>query len=227
MALEDSTAAATATDPPEKPSERPKRLLTPYDAVLALLLLVFWLLPVSWVGATKQEAPLLPAWLRHQHRISCLFTNEVKGWQSYGLEVQRGGSGRWEELSEEGYFELPVFGYRSRLHRTLGHSYKRGKGALRLKEMGHYVKRRYDELNPNGPSLDALRYVRVYMTNEMLAKQTGKFRPMRPSEVPHNYTVYFGEMRFDGKRATHSGWGHTAPAPSSSSPAPRTPKAAE
>jgi hypothetical protein len=145
----------------------------------------------------------------------------VKGWQSYALEVQRGGSGQWEEMSEEGYFELPVFGYRSRLHRTLGHSYKRGKGALRLKEMGQYIKRRYDQLNPDGPSLDALRYVRVYMTNEMLAKQTGRFKPMRPDEVPYNYTVYFGELRFDGKRPQDGGWGHTAPRPSAPAPANR------
>jgi hypothetical protein len=51
------------------------------------------------------------------------------------------------------------------------------------------------------------------MTNEMLAKQTGRFKPMRPDQVPHNYTVYFGEMRFDGKRARDPGWGHTAPRP--------------
>lgn len=225
------TASSEATPDAAAPEasaaeERPRRLMTPYDVAIALVLLLFWLGPISWVGATKKETPLLPDWLRHQHRISCLFTNEVKGWQSYHFEVQRGGSGKWEPMSEEGYFELPVFGYRSRLHRTLGHSYKRGKGAKRMREMGLYIKRRYDELNPNGPSLDALRYVRVYMSNEMLAKQTGRFKPMMPEEVPPNYTVYFGEMRFDGKRATHAGWGRTAspptPAPATSGPAPAT-----
>jgi len=189
--------------------DRPRRAVGPYDVVLSLLFIVFWLAPITWVGATKKETPGMPAWLRHQHRVSCLFINEVKGWQTYALEVQRGGSGTWEEMSEENYFELPVFGYRSRLHRVLGHSYKRGKGAQRLREVGRYIKDRYDFLNPEGPSLDALRYVRIYMNNQMLSKQTGHFKPMRPEDVPDNYVVYFGELRFDGKRATNPGWGST------------------
>lgn len=199
-----------ADAPQEPPPKRPRRMLTVYDVALTVLFILAWLIPITYVGATKRDAPWLPDWLRHQHRVSCLFINEVKGWQTYRLEVQRGGSDRWEPMSEENYFELPVFGYRSRLHRVLGHSYKKGKGAQRLREVGQYVKERYDQLNPEGPSLDALRFVRIYMTNEMLAKQTGRFKPMQPNEVPASYVLYFGEMRFDGKRPTHAGWGKTA-----------------
>lgn len=193
---------------------RRRRQMGIYDVLLMLVLLVTWLGPITWVGATKKETPYLDdfPWLRHQHRISCLFTNEVKGWQTYELQVQRGGSTEWETMSEKNYFELPVFGYRTRLHRVLGHSYKRGKGAQRLREVGQYIKQRYDELNPGGPPLDAVRFVRIYMTNEMLAKQTGRFKPMKPAEVPKTYALYFGELRFDGKRPIHGGWGLTAAA---------------
>jgi hypothetical protein len=225
----DPPAPPDANGPPPPPTGRgPRRLLGPYDALLSVLLIALWLLPITYVGATKRDVAVLPDWLSHQHRVSCLFINKVKGWQSYQLEVQRGGSGRWEQMSEENYFELPVFGYRSRLHRVLGHSYKRGKGAQRMREMGLYIKERYDQLNPDGPSLDALRYVRIYMTNEMLAKQTGRFKTMQPSEVPYNYVLYFGEMRFDDKRPTHGGWGKTAPrpaAPTTAAPSTTAPTA--
>jgi hypothetical protein len=214
---EPGSASKDAADPPPR-----RRLMSPYDIALTVLLCVVWLGPVTYVGATQKETPGMPAWLRHQHRISCLFIDEVKGWQSYEMQIQTEADPTWQRLSEKGYFEQTVFGYRTRLHRLLSHSVRRGKGALRISEVARFIRARYVELNPNGPKLLAIRFARIHMTNEMLAKQSGRFKPMRPEQVPKNYTLYFGELRFDGKRATDPGFGRSPKKPSTPvTPAPK------
>jgi len=203
-------SAREQSSPTGNANPRSHRALTPYDVALCLILLVAWLGPITWVGATGQNIPAYPAWLRHQHRISCLFIHELKGAQTYHIEVQRGGSNTWEQLGKEGYFDLPAFGYRTRLHRLFVLSYRTGKGGLRILELGNFIHRRYYELNPDGPVLDAVRFVRVHASNEILERQCGRFEPMQPHEVPIEDVIYFGEMRSDGKPALHQGWGRPA-----------------
>lgn len=189
--------------------ERPmlRRLMGPYDVLLSLILLLTWLFPIAYMGATNRPVDWLPSWLTHQHAISCLFIYEARGWSWYDLQIQTRGDGVWRTLSEKGYFEMPVFGYRTRMHRLLGDSYRRGRGAMRIQEIAQFITVRYAKLHPNGPPLDAIRFVRIFIPNELLARQTGRFKPLRQDEVPKRYLHAFGEVRFDGKRPTDGGFG--------------------
>jgi hypothetical protein len=188
-----------------------KGFLGPYEMAIALTLLVLWLIPITYVGAMQKDFRFGFfndwKWLRHQQRISCLFTNAATVWADYYVQVQSGGSQQWTELSEDGYFEMPVFGFRSRMHRILGHSYGKARGDRRITEIANFIRKRYKTLNPSAPQLDAVRFVRGSISSKELAKQTGCYKKLTLEQLNTKSKRYFGETRWDGKRPAHPGNG--------------------
>lgn len=155
-----------------------------------------WLGPITWVGSLKRDVYSLPAWVRHQQRIACLFTGSVSTWKTYHVEVRFGDDPAWVEYEPE-EFEMEVFGYRSRLHRLLGHSYRKTKGDQRIRDVSYYIKANYDKAHPLGPPMTGLRFVSVSHGVELLAGQDCKFKKPRLDELDKSQRVYrFGEIDF-------------------------------
>ena len=80
-------------------------------------------------------------------------------------EVRLAGQLRWKEGPLEGFFDLDIFGYRTRFNRIVGASrYKNsrgevyGKNKLRLQEMAHFIADRWATLNPDDPAVQEVRF---------------------------------------------------------------------
>jgi hypothetical protein len=182
-------------------AELPRRGLARRDGLSALLVALFWLLPIVWVGSTNKNAPWQGRVLSYQQRCACLFTDAVTSWSTYHIQVQRTGDDAWIEVDERGMFDMPVFGYRTRFNRLLDHSQEHHpRSNERLAEAADFVKAHLLRLEPQA-SLTAVRFVRVWHPIGALAKETGRFakRPLDLARAERQ-AVFF-ERRYDGKPA--------------------------
>ncbi len=150
----------------------------------------------------------MPMYLRHIQRIACLFTSSVRSWKSYHVQYQVRGDPptSWRELDHLDAFQLNIFGYRTRIHRILGHAYQKDRGRLRTAELADYIKARLEA--GEGPSgqqerVQAMRFIRAWHPVAELAKETGRYQKPSLDEVPRKRWQIFGERRWDGRRATH------------------------
>ena len=116
-------------------------------------------------GSSTGEVVHIPAPLRNQYRISCLFTHASRTWDTAHYEVRLAGQLRWKEGPLEGFFDLDIFGYRTRFNRIVGASrYKNSgvkctaKNKLRLQEMAHFIAERWATLNPEDPLVQEVRF---------------------------------------------------------------------
>lgn len=191
----------------------PKRQMSPYDALLFCAFAVLWIIPITYVGSASTDIPDLPRIMKHQYRVACLFTKHVRSWSTYHVEIQTGGSDEWVEMPIGGIFDMPVFGYRSKLHRLCGKSFRGAMARPRMKEITEYIKKRRSEVRPDAPPLDAVRVSRVSHPIEVLAKEVGRFRrlPLKTYLAQKRHRYLFGEQRWDGKRPTNVTWRATPP----------------
>jgi hypothetical protein len=159
----------------------------------------------------KKTVPFAGAWLQHQYRVACLFTHSQSRWTTYHVEVQHVGDGTWRELSMAGYFDMTVFGERSRLHRMLGQSYRKTKGEKRTDDIARWIRERYDRFHPDGPALGGLRFTAVHHGIAELARETSPFRTPALKETGKKPRYSFGEVRWDDRPAKHKGHGKAKP----------------
>jgi hypothetical protein len=188
-------------------NRRASRLASWYDGLASTALVVLWLLPIFWTGATHRNAPLAGRWLQQQYRVACLFLESVEAWGTYFVQVQHEGSNAWVELDLRGIFDMTVFGFRSRLHAILDETYLQPKGELRMEALAEFIRRRYDEQHPLGPGLAALRFVNVARTVRELGREAGAYSAGTLADWVYRDWLIFGEKRWDGKRPAHPLWG--------------------
>jgi len=162
------------------------------------LFCVLWLIPILFVGTAKTNtSKYLGTYLGNLHRVACLFTRSVRVWKSYHVEIQTSKSLDWHELQENQYFDMPVFGYRSRLHRMLGQSHGKTGGEKRIMAITRFIQKRYQEINGPSDPLLAIRFVRVAHSIPQLAKESGRFQKPLLLDVSSSRKTPFGEFRFD------------------------------
>lgn len=186
----------------------PKRRMSPYDALLFCAFAILWIIPITYVGSAGTDIPDLPRIMKHQYRVACLFTKHVRSWSTYHVEIQTGGSDEWVEMPIDGIFDMPVFGYRTKLHRLCGKSFRGAMARPRMKEITNYIKKRRREVRPDAPPLDAVRVSRVSHPIKILAQEVGRFtrRPLKEYLAEKRHRYLFGEQRWDGKRPTNVTW---------------------
>ncbi len=201
MSKKKKTTTPSPTPTPATPS---KRMLTIYGGIITAIFIFVWLIPITYVGGVGRDVSWMPTIMKHQMRVACLFTHKSSSWRSYHMQIQTEASGdEWVELDDAGYFDMTVFGYRSRLHRLLGQSWRKPKGIKRTQAISAWMKDQYAIKNPNGPKLTAIRYVLTSHSIQKLAKQDTRYKKEPLSSVDPKKWVIFGEVRFDGKPATH------------------------
>ena len=139
-----------------------------YGLGMSVFLFGAWLIPMTLTGAVQAKLYHIAAPIRNQYRISCLFTHPSRAWHTVHYEVRLAGQLRWKEGPLEGYFDLDIFGYRSRLNRiVLASRYKNkqgkvyGRNKLRLEELGHFIADRWATLNPEDTRVQEVRFTRV------------------------------------------------------------------
>jgi len=169
-----------------------ERELSLYGLVMSVCFLVLFIVPMSLTGAVQAKMYHIPAPLRNQYRISCLFTHASRTWDTAHYEVRLAGQLRWQEGPLEGFFDLDIFGYRTRFNRIVGASrYKNsrgqvyGKNKLRLEEMAHFIADRWSTLNPEDPLVQEVRFKRVrHKTGEEHCMKRERWSRPPLSEIP-------------------------------------------
>jgi len=193
-ARSDEPDSEEAKGPPARPKAR--------DVVLALLLVVLWLAPMTAVGLYKSSGSLYPVFLQNLHRCACLFTNSVSHWSTFHIQVQTSDDETWHELDEAGYFDMPVFGYRTRYHRIMSHAWGKPGEKKRTDALARFIAERFELLaraRGDDVKLLAVRFVRVQHRTPDLAKETGQFQKPALASLAPSRLLFTGEVRFDGK----------------------------
>ena len=149
-------------------SKSERRLVSPYGMTMSVLAVLFWLIPMGMTGAMKAKLHSIPAAVRNQYRISCLFTHSSKYWHTVHYQVLLKDEMVWQEGPLEGFFDLDIFGHRSKLNRiVLASRTKNKSGKLysknrkRLEELGRFIGDRWSLLNPTDPPVMEVRFFRV------------------------------------------------------------------
>jgi hypothetical protein len=125
------------------------------DLALASLVLVFWLIPISYQAVMAKG----PRWFgRHAqevYQISALFTH------------RHDGVARWEDLDESEYFPHRPFGFRNRFDRFMMRyaGTKDRRARRRRKYLAAWVVERDRQLHPQEPPIVQVRY--YFVTHEL------------------------------------------------------------
>ena len=93
-----------------------QRWVTPYGTVMSILIFLVWMIPMALTGMMNTSLLDIPAGIRNQYRISCLFTHSSKTWQTVHYEVRQEGQVNWIEGPLEGFFDIDIFGHRTRFN---------------------------------------------------------------------------------------------------------------
>ena len=145
-----------------------QRLISPYGMTMSILAILFWLIPMAMTGALKAKLHSFPVAVRNQYRISCLFTHSSKYWHTIHYQVRLKDEIAWQEGPLDGFFDLDIFGYRSKLNRivlasratkTSGKLYS--KNRKRLEELSVFIGERWGLLYPEDPPVMEVRFFRV------------------------------------------------------------------
>ena len=215
----------------EKSSDR---IATPFGMIMSVFLTIYWFIPMSATGAMNANWYNIPVAVRNQYRIACLFTHSSRSWPTAHFEVLQEGETEWKEGPLEGFFDLDIFGYRSRFNRILSASkgaYSEGKskGKLypanrrRLQEMSDYIAGRWAINYPEDPPVQK---VRLSLANHPVGKEHCMAREpwSRPplTEIPSKYVREVGTFIIDSKNSNPSIRGKTIPKlPSSTQTSPK------
>ena len=181
-----------------------RRLVSPYGMVVSVLAIFFWLIPMGMTGAFKSKFHSVPPVIRNQYRISCLFTHSSKHWHTVHYQVRLQGDSEWIEGPLEGFFDLDIFGYRSKLNRiVLASRHKNKKGMIygrnkkRLREMSFFIANRWEELNPTDADVKEVRFFRVghrvgkkhCMSREAWSRPSLESIPEKRRELIHSFAL--------------------------------------
>lgn len=143
--------------------------------------------PMLWRGAIEpKHGPLraCPPVLADLHNLSCLFSVKPQGWAMFYVQGRRDGDPAWTTLDHREVYRLEPFGHRTRMHRYLqAWSRKKGKAT---REMADHFFVRWDELHPDEPPLDEIRFTWTWHDPKVEEPPQGAWSPPPWEKVPPN-----------------------------------------
>lgn len=170
------------------------------DYLLFWALVLLWIVPVAWVGATSQRMPLVGRFVNHLSRISCLFHRRVSDWNEYHIQVQGEPRLGWFDVPIEDYSSMQPFGYLTRLHRVLSRSSTCAHGMLQRQRLAEFIKRRHEALHPRTAKVTSIRFVVVkHAVGDALARQSGHWVRQPLGTVSQQDRRLFSTHFFDGR----------------------------
>ena len=159
------------------------------DVLCLTLFQVFWLGPILHLALIGKPMPSLPYALTDLHGISCLFTRGTEAFSVYYVQVLLKEGEPWMTIPEEPFFQMQVFGYRSRLHRLLGRS-RRKSGEARRKEVAAWIRDRYAAWHPNEPVPVGVRFMQgIFMIGRETPPQGRWRKPPLASLPPDSFKI--------------------------------------
>ena len=186
-----------------------KRLsIRSYGLALSLMGIAYWFVPMSLTGIINKSFLSYPPVLRNQFRIACLFTHASRSWPTTHYEYQLKGSKEWKEGPLQPFFPVDIFGHRTRFNRiVLASKYKNkkgkvvGKNAIRLKEIGQYIKDHWHEAFPEDPPIERVRFtIANHPVGKKHCMEVGNWTRPPLTEIPKKYKRDLGTYELNGER---------------------------
>ncbi len=191
----------------ESPQSEPSRVIVAErpDYFLCAFFVVVWLLPISWVGMTKQRVPLVGTYANDMYRVASLFTKRLQGSVDYYFQVQFEDGWEWVNIPKRDYASIIMSGNRTRLDRMLQDSVYSPRGMKQRQLLAEYVKAQYERRNPEHSKIESFRYVVVLFPvgNKLASQKRGWTEwPIEtiPEEQQRELSVHF----FDGRPGKNS-----------------------
>jgi hypothetical protein len=163
------------------------------DLLWCLFFIVFWIIPIGYVGLTNRDLSGIPRVITYIQRISFLFPYSIESWPIFYIQALPDGSQTWMTLDEEKFFRLRPFGYRTRLHQLLyaskdltGYPTGRERADDRREELARWIARRYTQLFPGLPRLRAVRFVAGFYRVQRRSSYEGHWRNPFLESFPEN-----------------------------------------
>lgn len=177
-----------------------------YGLILSVLGIGYWFVPMALTGIVNESFLSYPPVLRNQFRIACLFTHSSSSWPTTHYEVQFEPDGEWIEGPLEQFFPVDIFGHRTRFNRIVLASKDKnkqgkvvGKNAIRLKEIGVYIKKNWPTYFPNDPEIQRIRYtIANHPVGKKHCMELADWSRPPLKDIPQKYKRDLGVFELEG-----------------------------
>ena len=154
------------------------------DLFLCFFFMIFWIIPIAYVGLRAKDISFLPRTFNYLYRLSFLFTHRAEVWPIYFIQVLPENSQEWITVNEEEYFHLKPFGYRTRLNQLLMKThYSMGFNKewnqtrdARHEELARWIAKRYSKIYPQKEKIQAVRILEAEYPIEANRPYQGRWR---------------------------------------------------
>ncbi len=182
-----------------------RRVTRVWHHVIVVLLIAFWIVPISTLGVFGGDSSRNPYLNRVRH-LSWLFTERTDRWWSFHLEAK--ADGEWFALPYEEFAPMKTFGHISRLDLRIETIAQilldpalrevRSLAEAQRDEMAEWARDRYVKLHPDRPPPTAVRLVGTYwdVSHPALLEPAGPWVQVDFDEVPQERKSVFGGKRF-------------------------------
>jgi len=115
----------------------PRRL----DQLLSIGFVLFWLLPITYVGLLGETIGFAPDAVKPLYHIACLFADRAETHANFYYQVQLRGSKRWVSVPESDLSRLKPYNY-SRVHLYLNRLPNSEGSELRGQKLAEFIRSR-------------------------------------------------------------------------------------
>jgi hypothetical protein len=124
--------------------------------LLGGLFALLWVVPLFVVALMGYPPASLPAPVRDQLSVTCLFSKRSVVWDVYGIEVIREGQPGWRPFDPTEHFAFELFGHRTRFDRFMDEWGSRN--AIAREELARWLAER-DQKVSERPPIVAVRFL--------------------------------------------------------------------
>ena len=183
---------------------RPRRV----DQLLSIAFVLFWLIPITYVGLLGEVIGLAPNAVAPLYHIACLFADRAVTHANFYYQVQLQGSKRWITVPESDLSRLKPYGY-SRVHLYLNRLPRSEGSELRRQKLAEFIRTRYAELHPEQPPVVAARIISVVFEpgDSRLAHPSSGWERPPFAEVDRDDARIWSIHRFGERAGARSGAG--------------------
>jgi len=145
------------------------------DVFLCLFFIFFWIIPQAYTNFTASKVPIFPKFITAIHSTSKLFTQANYVWPMPYIQIQLTEDSQWVDVDEGMFFQMPTFGYRTRLFEALYLATSDSNKILPVqKELAYWIAQKYKSIYPS-KSIGYVRFVAGLNRAELNKKFEGRW----------------------------------------------------
>jgi hypothetical protein len=138
---------------------RQPRIRNLNNAIIALVFVMGWLVPLTVVALRPAALHGLPSRVRDFYSVSCLFETRSERISLFYAQFRLADENHWRDVPEDELFQLEPFGHRNRFDRFMARFGCGERDELARRELAEWLAERYAELYPESRPVVAVRYL--------------------------------------------------------------------